>query len=368
MNLGRNEPCWCGSGRKYKKCHARRRLEPALSPFELSLRVRRASEVARCLHPEADARTCDRLISAHTVQRARVLGRLLGPDNHVLTFHRRYERTVGSLGPHRIGWRRASTITGFCARHDGEVFAPLERNQFDLTNRQCLLLGYRALCHEIHTKQAVLAGVPTARELQDRGLDVDEQRSVQHMLDLREAGLFKGLKDLQAVKLELDRAIKEDDLGTCSAVALEFSGPLCLACTGTFTPNLSLEGERLQTLHDRGTPLESLSVAVDATETGGAIVFSWLRTAEKPWLWIQSLLSLGASERLALAAQVIFFHLQNTYFSPSWWSGLSASAQGHVRSLAEEMNPYYVVPPFTDASHVPWEPLAIRRFGCDGGS
>ncbi len=19
--LGRNEPCWCGSGRKYKKCH-----------------------------------------------------------------------------------------------------------------------------------------------------------------------------------------------------------------------------------------------------------------------------------------------------------------------------------------------------------
>jgi uncharacterized protein YecA (UPF0149 family) len=21
MNLGRNEPCWCGSGKKYKKCH-----------------------------------------------------------------------------------------------------------------------------------------------------------------------------------------------------------------------------------------------------------------------------------------------------------------------------------------------------------
>jgi uncharacterized protein YecA (UPF0149 family) len=21
MTLGRNEPCWCGSGKKYKKCH-----------------------------------------------------------------------------------------------------------------------------------------------------------------------------------------------------------------------------------------------------------------------------------------------------------------------------------------------------------
>jgi uncharacterized protein YecA (UPF0149 family) len=20
-NIGRNEPCWCGSGKKYKKCH-----------------------------------------------------------------------------------------------------------------------------------------------------------------------------------------------------------------------------------------------------------------------------------------------------------------------------------------------------------
>jgi uncharacterized protein YecA (UPF0149 family) len=21
LTLGRNEPCWCGSGKKYKKCH-----------------------------------------------------------------------------------------------------------------------------------------------------------------------------------------------------------------------------------------------------------------------------------------------------------------------------------------------------------
>lgn len=22
MKIGRNDPCWCGSGQKYKKCHA----------------------------------------------------------------------------------------------------------------------------------------------------------------------------------------------------------------------------------------------------------------------------------------------------------------------------------------------------------
>jgi hypothetical protein len=27
--LGRNEPCWCGSGKKYKKCHLEADLEAA---------------------------------------------------------------------------------------------------------------------------------------------------------------------------------------------------------------------------------------------------------------------------------------------------------------------------------------------------
>jgi len=22
-NIGRNDPCWCGSGKKYKRCHGR---------------------------------------------------------------------------------------------------------------------------------------------------------------------------------------------------------------------------------------------------------------------------------------------------------------------------------------------------------
>lgn len=28
-DMGRNEPCWCGSGRKYKKCHMPEDLKKA---------------------------------------------------------------------------------------------------------------------------------------------------------------------------------------------------------------------------------------------------------------------------------------------------------------------------------------------------
>ncbi|WP_171842287.1 SEC-C metal-binding domain-containing protein, partial [Vibrio parahaemolyticus] len=31
MKVGRNEPCWCGSGKKYKKCHLSRHQEEKYS-------------------------------------------------------------------------------------------------------------------------------------------------------------------------------------------------------------------------------------------------------------------------------------------------------------------------------------------------
>jgi hypothetical protein len=34
-NLGRNDPCWCGSGKKYKRCH----YEPDRKYFSRSLKT-----------------------------------------------------------------------------------------------------------------------------------------------------------------------------------------------------------------------------------------------------------------------------------------------------------------------------------------
>ncbi len=37
---GRNEPCWCGSGKKYKKCHLASDLESAERDAESAPRAR----------------------------------------------------------------------------------------------------------------------------------------------------------------------------------------------------------------------------------------------------------------------------------------------------------------------------------------
>ena len=35
--IGRNDPCWCGSGKKYKKYHIDRDSQDAVRPWEVDL-------------------------------------------------------------------------------------------------------------------------------------------------------------------------------------------------------------------------------------------------------------------------------------------------------------------------------------------
>jgi len=359
---GRNDPCWCGSGKKYKKCHYQREREQPLPLGAIEDSLNRASVPRLCMHPQAERGVCDKLISAHTIQRSRVLGRLIASDQHLLTFNVRYG-SVKNPGPFRIGWRDASTIPGFCGRHDRETFRPLEAEEFVVSPRQCFLLGYRALCHELYSKKKTAASYDRTREIIDRGRPPSEQEHLQEVLRLHNFGVTTAIEDLTPVKQVMDQALLADNYDVCEIAAIEFSGPLSLATTGTFTPDFDLEGRQLQDLSDTGRAIEWLSVSVDATSDGGAVVFCWLKGTQHPRSFVESFLGQGEHQILNLLPQLLFFYLENTYFSPTWWSQLPAGEQEHLRSLAAEPNPYYSERLFKASSCVPWRLKAVHRFG-----
>ena len=108
-----------------------------------------------CLHPLASPPVCNKIISAHTIQRSKILKQLINPFNHVLTFY----KTTDGL-PKLVGWRLASTFNGFCGFHDSSTFEPIENQPFNNTLQQCFLIGYRALCHEVYQKTAAVRAIP----------------------------------------------------------------------------------------------------------------------------------------------------------------------------------------------------------------
>ena|SRR2546422_4986942 len=129
----RNDPCWCGSGKKYKKCHLNRDAAQRANPFSAAEQLRKTFQKKQCLHPGAPNTCKGRIVRAHTVRRKADLT-AIARDGHV--YQGRADmgtlmRTKGRVAARLIGVREASTFLGFCEKHDAETFAPLETQPLD---------------------------------------------------------------------------------------------------------------------------------------------------------------------------------------------------------------------------------------------
>ena len=206
--IGRNELCWCGSGAKFKKCHRDRERQPPLPDAAIRSAFFGAKEWRTCLHPEASANACSKIISAHTVQRARTLERLVDESKHVRTFYP-FTPIGNSEAPtlHRRGWRDASTFTGFCSRHDARTFQSIENDDDDLTAERAFLFCYRALCHELYQKLTVQQAVGSVSHLFDRGLPLAEQRDIQHTHAVASGGRDRAIFYLSHAKRLADQEL-----------------------------------------------------------------------------------------------------------------------------------------------------------------
>jgi SEC-C motif len=55
QKIGRNDPCWCGSGVKFKQCHLGRSDERPLPLPAVANQLRKFFKAKKCLHPLASA-------------------------------------------------------------------------------------------------------------------------------------------------------------------------------------------------------------------------------------------------------------------------------------------------------------------------
>jgi SEC-C motif len=355
--LGRNDPCWCGSGRKYKKCHLNRSSEKDV-PFEGIVREMQAAwDHKQCSHPQAAPGVCNRIVSAHTIQRSRVLKQIVDSSNHVCSFHplkpnfeeKRFE-------VRRVGWKEASTFTGFCGKHDNATFRPLEEAEFIGSAEQCFLLGYRALCHGVYQKTGLVRSYPTIRDLVDRGLPPPYQRELQAFWANHLAGATRGLEDFGKLKKAMDEHLLRNDYTGWRNVVIRFRGEICVASIGAISPNKDFEGKPLQTLHDLEDEIEELMFGIVATSDGGAGVFTWRDCDPAPRVFVESMLANDRARLPHLLLQFTFAYIENTYFSGTWWSSLSPADQLHIEKLAGMGNPYYTNFRYSPSlSLVPWE-------------
>lgn len=335
--IGRNDPCWCGSGIKYKKCHLDRHEQEPIKRYEASKELRQAFSLEICSAPSEKTMVCSKKIArAHTVPRSASL-QAIARDGHVYGFIPTFEnldRNQGRLVPELIGINRASTFTGFCTVHDDSIFAPIEKIDFAGTAEQCFLLAYRAQAREYYTKHA-MASLSDLRRQTDKGRPLNQQLEIQAFANAMEIGVNAGVRDSKHYKRKFDEILRSSDFRDVRAYLIALEGPPPVMCSGGFFPEEDFQGAKLQdvAMH-RGTP-DVVTVSSFASRGHGYVVLSWLQQCDGSCLpFVRSLHNIPDEDLAPAILRMFFQHIENVFMMPDWWEGLPDKSR---RSLIDRM-------------------------------
>jgi hypothetical protein len=331
--LGRNDLCWCGSGQKYKRCHLGRDKARPVSQQEILQAHRKAFGAGYCFHPNASKNDCGgKIIKAHTIQRNGGLNKI-ARDGHVYNclLHRQWPFASNQRDekPALVGAKPASTFTGFCARHDNLIFAPIEKYPFQASQEQIFLLSYRVICQELFLKKGTLEVQPFARQL-DRGRGLQVQQTHQWMISTFMQGVKKAIDELEQTKAIFDESLLKSNFSCLDFYVIQFRDTPDLLCSGIRQPEFDFDGNRIQTLGILTRRAQWLYFSLIATDTGGAAVFSWLPGNIVCEKFVASFDSLADSAIPHAIVRYAFEFFENTYFSPDWWDRLDLETRSKL--------------------------------------
>ena len=343
----RNDPCWCGSGKKFKKCHSDRERQNPVGAKRLLRRYFRVFQNGYCLHPKASQHTCSRqIISAHTIRRNGDLaiiaenGHVCGIVNQKSPQYRRNPNTV-----RRVGIRQASTFRGFCSKHDNHLFSPVEDRPFIATEEQIALLGYRSVCYEVFMKERSIQATQVLRDL-DKGRPLSEQKNLQNNLNARNTGFEKALQELTPYKKHYEDVIFSGSFSNIGYCVVSLKEAPEVMCSGITQATHNFLGEKIGEVSQLDTLISGITLSLFATDGGGAAVFTWLADQEECRDVMTTFTSLAKDDQSHAIIRFVFEFFENTYYSPRWWDNLDKEVQRslidrHLTGLIDDNGKYH---------------------------
>ncbi|MEP5633929.1 MAG: SEC-C domain-containing protein [Tateyamaria sp.] len=334
--LGRNEPCWCESGMKYKKCHLDRDRQAKENPWDAVEANKKAFQQKKCWAKDVGLGACEgSIIKAHTVSRGPNLSKI-AKNGNVIRYGANVAdliKTSGKITASEIGIRNASVFNGFCATHDRNLFSCIENEPFVGRPDQCLTVAYRTLSREIYGKDASSHLKETLRGA-DKGLNELAQIRLQSQLMEIDKGVEAAKRELRKTHDTLTQAMVQGHHDVLSSLVLEFDGTLPMMFAGAWSPFTDFFGNELQVPYVDSF-LEQVFFSSFAGNGNSFICISWIDIVDAPGRTIADQISgLPQKKQGSACLQFVVKHVENVFFDPNWFEAQSTAQRKHLDSLA----------------------------------
>lgn len=316
--IGRNDPCPCGSGKKYKKCCLGKQDNPDYSEIEklpqIYKEARKASRFKECIHPDK-ANCSEKIIGSHSIQNNKILSKIA--DDGMLYMPCPKTDLSFSLQK-KYGRKEASVFTGFCGFHDKTTFQPIEDFDFTATKEQIFLHVYRAFALEYHKKQEAVKMNQIMFFNKPSIINSDE-----FAIDGK-TGFDMAVSDYEEEKKLFDAALLEKNYDVLTSIVWEFAGFSNFAATAGEAPMYDFSGKQIQDLLNPRIPVRHIYLSVFPENNKTYAIISWIKEYDALFSSIyKKLSSLTESEKKNYINNTIPIITENVVIKPSSWDKMS---------------------------------------------
>lgn len=289
--------------------------------------LQRDANVKGCFHP--NTAECDQtIIRAHSLQNNRIINKL-ADGGHVYMIRTEYTKDGHGLSLVKVGRGAATTFTGFCKKHDKEVFAPIEDKDYIVGNKeQEALFAFRALAREWHAK------LVSYNSTTDPRVTAFNNEDIKYFA----YGVKLGLDDLQREATSFKDVLMQKDYTKISTKILRIAGtPTVAVCSG-ITISHDFNGDPLphfsESAHDWVNPNQLfLTVFPQGSETICLMSYVGSPEAEANFAFLdEQIINQPTEVQKERMSKLIISHCENTIFAPLMIEQMTA----HGRAALED--------------------------------
>ena len=275
-----------------------------------------------CLHPNGNCSSG--IIRSHTIQKSKALSKI-AVDGHVYQMKFNNSEIISkrpvAIRPDLVGSNLATTYYGFCAKHDNELFRPIDNMGFSGEIRQCFLYSYRALCKEVYLRIRAIKSMPEYDTIKNfrSNLTLEEYQSLNSLFTTPHQITNKILSEL---KTKYDDMLKNEVFDDLKNYVILFDQIPTVLCNSIFFPAFDFQGRQIVNL-EIDEEMHAITVNIFPTDSGGVALFSWLKKHHKgPYHLCKSLNKIPHRKKTASIIQMCFEFFENIAWSPPWWDAL----------------------------------------------
>jgi hypothetical protein len=240
------------------------------------------------------------------------------------------------------------------------MFRPIEQREFEGTQEQYFLVGYRAVCHEVYQKAAAVNSYEIFRGYLDKGKNIEDQLQIQREIKRSEKSVEKGLEDFLSLKATYDRALKNGNLQDFHFCEIELNGDLSIVAAGPITPEFLPDGKKIQSVDNLVDDLENALIGFTTRGNSFSLIFSWPKFFSKVTEYIESLIKIRSIDLPDFILETLFTHIENIYFSESWWNALQPSQKEKIMIMIRTYHPHTECIRARGSKYLNWSLKKIR--------